>query len=611
MRVLKHIVFVFLLSTVVLNAQNSQVLKQIESAKSSINKIPKRDSVAIAEINYKIGELYRKSLFSDSALVYFQKAEKVFKAYNLTYNVAITLYGIAVCQTYHKDYTGSEATSIEVLTLLNTLNETNNVKQYKSYAYNNLGVVFDELDQYDQAIKYYEISLNLKKQLKGDYERSIGLTLNNLLKVYRRSGKFNLAIKKYFEIYNNKSLISKYPDVYGLALGNYAKTLHLSKNHKELPGLYLKALKIFDSINNPYNSIIIHQHLAEFYNDINKKDSARLHAYKAKNLSELYNNDDLLKSLFIIASIEEGEIANKYLNEYIELSDSLHKIERFNRDKLARIRFETDEIEKENLKKEKEVRLLFIISIIVIIISILLYLFLTMREKNKILQFKQSQQESNEEIYNLMLSQNESIEEARAQEKTRISQELHDGVLGRLFGTRLSLDSLNMNTTTEAIKAREQYINELKDIEHDIRKVSHELNTDFISGSGFIDIIKTLVETQSLSYNLQYIFTPDDSINWDQISNKTKIHIYRIIQEALHNIHKHANATIVKISFKLKKDVICISIKDNGFGFDVSKAKSGIGLKNINSRVKEIRGKINIKSQKEDGTTLVLEVPIT
>ncbi|MCB4807568.1 tetratricopeptide repeat protein [Tamlana sp. 62-3] len=611
MGVLRHIVFVFLLSAPLLNAQNTKVLQQIESVKSSIYKIPSRDSVAIAETHYKIGELYRKSLFSDSALVYFQKAEKVFRAYNLTYNVAITMYGIAVCQTYHKDYTGSESTSIEVLTLLNTLNETNNVKQYKAYTYNNLGVVFDELDQFDQAIKYYQTSLNLKKELNGDYQRSIGLTLNNMLKVYRRAGKFNMAIKTYNEIYNDKNLIRKYPDVYGLALGNYAKTLHLSKKYEELPGLYLKALRIFDSINSPYNSIIIQQHLAEFYNDINKKDSARYYAYQAKDLSELYNNDDLLKSLFIIANIEEGETANKYLNAYIKLSDSLHKIERFNRDKLARIRFETDEIEKENAQKEKEVKLLFIISIIVITISILLYLFLTMREKNKILQFKQSQQESNEEIYNLMLSQNESIEEARAQEKTRISQELHDGVLGRLFGTRLSLDSLNMNTSTEAVKAREQYINELKDIEHDIRKVSHELNTDFVSGSGFIDIIKTLVETQTLSYNLQYMFNPDDSINWDIISNKTKIHIYRIIQEALHNIHKHANASFVKISFKLKKDVICIAITDNGFGFDVSKTKSGIGLKNINSRVKEINGQLKITSQKKEGTTLLLEAPMT
>ncbi|WP_162182425.1 tetratricopeptide repeat-containing sensor histidine kinase [Neotamlana nanhaiensis] len=594
-----------------MNAQDSRVFQKIDSVKAELKTLPKNDSVAIAEVQYKIGELFRKSLFSDSALVYFQKAEKVFQSHNLTFNVAITRYGIAVCQLYQKDYTGSESLSIEVLTLLNGLNQTNSVRQYKAYTYNNLGIVFDELEQHEQSITYFEKALEIKNDLKGNYVRSKGLTLNNMLKVYRRSGQFDKAFNKYQEIYNNKKLITQYPDVYGLALGNYANALYLANKHKELPGLYLKALKIFDSINDSYNSIIIHQHLAEFYNDINQKDSARFYAYKAKNISEKYNNDDLLKSLYIIAKIEKGETANKYLNEYIVLSDSLQKIERLNRDKFARIRYETDQIEQENKRIAKERQWLFIISIIIMLAALLLYLFLTQRAKNKALEFKQSQQESNEEIYNLMLSQNESIEEARAQEKTRISQELHDGVLGRLFGTRLSLDSLNMNTSEQAIKAREQYINELQDIEHDIRKVSHELNTDFVSGSGFIDIIKTLVETQTLSYNLKHTFMADSNINWDLVSNKTKIHIYRIIQEALHNINKHANASLVKISFKLKKDVICITMVDDGGGFDVNKAKSGIGLKNMNSRVKEINGNITITSQKQQGTTLILEAPIT
>ena len=61
-----------------------------------------------------------------------------------------------------------------------------------------------------------------------------------------------------------------------------------------------------------------------------------------------------------------------------------------------------------------------------------------------------------------MLAQQDKIDEGRTKEKKRISEELHDGILGRLFGTRLSLDSLNMLQTEEAIINREGYINELK-----------------------------------------------------------------------------------------------------------------------------------------------------
>lgn len=604
------IIIFFIVTVNVSIAQNDNSLKRIDSVKTILKTLKPTDSLNIAKQNYIVGEYYRKLLNTDSAYVYFHKAEKVFKQYNLKYETAITMFGIAVCQTYDKDYTGSETTSFQAIALLESLNQTNSVRQYKGYIYNNLGIVFEQLEEFDKSIKYLNISLDLKKGLKGDYVRSIGNSENNLAKTYLTSGNYNLAIKQFEAMLANKKLVNSNLDIKVLVLGNYAHALDLANKHDRLPGLYLKALKLSDSINDTYNAIVIHQHLAEFYHKKGIIDSAKYYAYKAKNLSEFYNNDDMLKSLLLVSKIEHGEISRKYLLEYIALSDSLYKSEREKRDKFARIKFETEAIEKENIEKEKVVRFLFSLSVIILIIAVLIYLFLKQREKNKVLQFKQSQQESNEEIYNLMLTQNLNIEEARAQEKRRISQELHDGILGRLFGTRLSLDSLNFNTGAEAVQTRSQYISELKNIEEDIRKVSHELNTDFVSGGGFKDIIHNLIESKSAIYNLKYTFNHYTEINWDNVSNKTKIHIYRIIQESLHNIYKHANATQVNISFNLKKDVICITMEDDGAGFDVSKVKSGIGLKNIKSRILEINGTITINSKKNKGTSVTLEAPL-
>lgn len=597
---------------------STNLYSQVHTNQKSIDSIERRlieskglDSVSIANQHYKIGELFRKSLLSDSAYYYYSKSEKIFKKFNLKYETAITLYGIAVVQCYEKDYAGSEVTSFEAISLLEELEETNSVKEYKAYLYNVLGIVFDELELYVESINYYKQSLKLKRDLKGDFERSIGLTLNNLIKVYRRSGQFELATQTYNEIIEDNILLSNHPEVHVLVLGNYANTLYLSKKFEELPELYLKALRICDSINDEYNSIIINQHLAEYYNSKKDKNSAKYYAYKAKNLSEQYNNDDLLKSLKLLSEIEEGNKSAEFLKDYVKLSDSLQKIERATRNKFARIRFETEKVEQENVQIARERMWLLIISIVVVIASLLLYVVINQRNKNKELKFVQQQQEANEEIYNLMLSQNEGIEEARAIEKKRVSQELHDGVLGRLFGTRLSLDSLNMSNSEEAIKTRSQYIAELKTIEEDIRKVSHELNTDFVSGSGFIDIIKTLVETQTKVYGLEYNLDYHDVINWESISNKTKIHIYRIVQENLHNIYKHANATRVNIDFKLNNDKICLTLSDDGSGFNVDKVKSGIGLKNMNARINEIKGKIKINSTIDVGTTVIIKVPIT
>jgi signal transduction histidine kinase len=607
---IKFFLLAYIIFVSCINAQNDIFKRQIDSVKIILSKTNSSDSLAISREYYVIGGLYRKTLTNnDSAYFYYQKAEKIFRQYNLKFELARTLFGKAILQINDKDYTGSEVTLFEAISILDELVQTNEVRKYKAYIYNSLGIVFDELDLFDDAIEYLEKSLSIKRTLEGDFERSIGLTLNNMLKAYWRSGKFDLAFETYNIIYNNKSLINNYPELHVLALGNYAYALFLSNNHEELPGLYLRALKISDSIDDTYNSIIINQHLAEFYKAKNKIDSAKYYAYKAKDISENYANDDLLKSLLLLSKIEEGEKAAEHLKAYVELNDSLQKAERKIRNKSARIRFETQQIEQENVKIARERMWLAIISITLLVAGLFVYIIITQRAKNKELQFTKQQQEANEEIYNLMLGEHEKIEEARAFEKQRISQELHDGVLGRLFGTRLSLDSLNMSNSVEAIKTREQYINELKTIEEDIRKVSHELNTDFVSGSGFVDILKAMIETQTAVYKLEYDLKHDDSIHWDGVSNKSKIHIYRILQETLHNIHKHARATSVYISIKLENNVICLTVKDNGIGFDVAKSKSGIGLKNMNARIKEVHGSLNIKSEKNQGTTVRIKVP--
>jgi two-component system NarL family sensor kinase len=567
------------------------------------------DTTSLAKVYKNLGYyFFDKSL--DSAYYYDNKAEKLYRALHDHFNTAVVLLDIALLQQDEKDYTGSEITCISGLFLLDKLEETNEVVRYKSYFYNNLGILFKELGQYEESIKYNLRAIELKKRLKGNNKYLIDDQINNLANVYKSSKEYDLAIKYYNELLENKNLRNERPDFYAVVLDNYAHTRFLSENYEQLPDLFLEALRICDSIGDSYKTIVINQHLARYYNFRKQPDSAKYYAYRAKDLAYPKYTNELLESYSVVAEVEDDSIAVEYYSKYIKLNDSIIKNERAIRDKFTRIQYETDKIEEENVKITRERMWLLITSIVLVISSFLLYIVITQRNRNNELKFIQKQQEANEEIYNLMLNQNESVEEARVFEKKRISQELHDGVLGRLFGTRLSLDSLNMGTTPEAIKARSQYINELQTIEQDIRKVSHELNTDFVAGSGFVDIINTLVETQAGIYELQYKIEHDGAINWDDISNKNKIHIYRILQETLHNIYKHAKAQKINIRFNLKNDVIWLVIEDDGVGFDANKAKSGIGLKNINSRIKDIQGSLNIISEKNKGTTIQIEIPL-
>src|SRR5690606_17324377 len=198
---------------------------------------------------------YDKSI--DSAYYYDNKAEKLYRALDDYFNTAVVLLDIALLQLDEKDYTGSEITSISGLFLLDKLKETNEVIRYKSYFYNNLGILFKELTQYEQSIDYNLKAINFKRRLKGNNQYLIDDQINNLANVYKSSKNYDLAITYYNEIFENKTLMSERPDFYAVVLDNYAHTRFLSENYDDLPELFLKALKICDSLGDSYKTIVI------------------------------------------------------------------------------------------------------------------------------------------------------------------------------------------------------------------------------------------------------------------------------------------------------------------------------------------------------------------
>ena len=376
-----------------------------------------KDTSSLADAYYDLGKYYRSILKADSAFYFHYQAEKFYKAIEDDWNTAQVLLSIANIQRDEKDFTASEITSIEALSFLDKLPNSFLYLRKKAFVYNNLGQVFHELDQYDESIAYHKEALKLKKSLDGDNTITIDNSKNNIAAVYRDKGNYDLAKSYYEDILKRTEVRKERPSFYAMVVDNYAYTLYLSKSHEKLPQLYLESLKLCDSADAEYQSIIINQHLAEYYNSYNNKDSAKYYAYKAKEISEKYHNDDLLKSLLVLSEVEEDSLAVKYYKEYIELNDSIQKNERATRDKFFRIRYETNKLEKEKERIARERFLLMIILGALLVTFFLIYIILSQRAKNKELKFERQQQETNEEIYNLMLSQQDKVDEARASEK--------------------------------------------------------------------------------------------------------------------------------------------------------------------------------------------------
>ena len=570
------------------------------------------DTIALGYISNVLGWYHYEKNNSDSSYHYRYNASKYFESQNLKKETAEALYIMADIQFEERDYVGCENNAIKAIKIYQRMQQNESTLADLWALHNLVAIASDELKLFDKAIEYHNRALDYSDKLESKYLYKL-YSNSNIALIHKELKQYDKALDIYIDLFKNESILKQEPYNYALILGDYALLKHLIGGYpeKEIKKMFYEAYKISDSIQDEASIMSVSLNMAEYYSDLKEKDSSLKYANIAYKIGKTTStNDVILNALRLKSKVTNENEAVDYLNEYIKLNDSLVNKERSIRNKFARIEFETDEIERENERISRERMWLMGLSGVLIVTLILLYIIVSQRAKNKELKLIQQQQEANEEIYNLMLSQQDKIDEARSIEKKRISEELHDGILGRLFGTRLSLDSLNMVSTPEAIKTRENYIVELKNIEQEIRKVSHELNTDFVSGSGFEDIIATLVETQTKAYGLKYTVSSNDDIAWEDLPNKTKIHIYRIIQESLQNIYKHAQATHVDISFKLKNNVICLLITDNGSGFDVNKTRKGIGIKNINSRVNEIGGEVQLTSEKDVGTSILITIPI-
>lgn len=582
------------------------------SRKNLLQAQKNQDTSKIASAYLNIGQSYYFQYVNDSAFIYGSKARELYNSLGDKENEAVMLVMLSDIQETERDYLGSEENAVAAIKMYESF-ERNEYNLLQLYNLNNLlGIISLKINNYKKSLEYHNKAEEISDEMSNGFYNKIG-SINNKAFVYQKQKNYNKSLELYNELIDIREQYNEYdPTFYPLVLSNLASTKLLAKHDDfdKMESLFKEAYAISKNVEDEVTELQVSIDLAKFYLHTKNIDSSRKYAQSSYKIAKkISSNEILLEALQILSKLEVGEQSKAYLYEHIKLSDSLINIERSSRSKFGRIKYDTENVEKQNERMSQQLIWLIAVATGLAITIILVYIIITQRAKNKELRFEKDQQKANEEIYNLMLSQQDKVDEARANEKKRISEELHDGVLGRLFGTRLSLDSLNFSEGKEAIQNRATYISELKTIENDIRKISHDLNTDFVSGSGFMDIVSELIEKQTKAYQLKSSFEYTDDINWETVHNKTKINIYRIIQESLQNIYKHANANSVKISIELKNNVICLSISDDGDGFDVNKSKKGIGLKNINSRVTEVEGKVAFRSILKKGTEVSITIP--
>ncbi len=569
------------------------------------------DDIAHGEAHWDLGD-YLNRIRPDSSFYHYKEAYALFTKLELgekQHYPGRMLLAIASLKENSKDYVGAEKDVIAAIDAFKKIN----AKDRLYNAYNILGNVQNGLMKFDKAIEYFnKAKEHVQFKPRADRDYLLLQNKNNIAATFLRKKNFGIAYDIYKEVQSDAEKIEEIDllvrKVYtGVAISGFRSNQLTSE---EALALINKSNSGLERLNNTYDLARNKQYIAEVLLTEKKIDEAIANAKEAKELAENADNNDRLLSSLEFLTQTDAKNSVQHAKAYFDLNEQLQLQERAIQDKFARIQMETDEIIEENESLAKRTQLLGGIAIGLLVLGIGVFTIISQRISNQRLKFQKKQQENNQEIYNLMLAQHGKMEEGKKSEQKRVSEELHDGILGQMLGIRLVLSGLNERNDPGAIEQRAELIVKLQELEEEIRTISHELNASaYQKVHNFILSMQDLMETVQKSSNIAIDFQPDHQFAWDSLHSDIKINSYRITQELLQNCVKHARCKNVNVVFQKDKNSLHLTVKDDGVGFDDSKKKKGIGVKNIISRVKKMEAQLEIKSQPEKGTEVIITIP--
>jgi len=199
----------------------------------------------------------------------------------------------------------------------------------------------------------------------------------------------------------------------------------------------------------------------------------------------------------------------------------------------------------------------------------------------------------------------------RLQEKERahLARELHDDLGQYLTGIRAQayLIKASANNPDVVSSVGEQITVNCDAMHISFRQLIRKLHPVILEQLGLLEAIRTLVDNWSQSHHIKVnLQLPDDLIS---LSDESNTHIYRIIQEALNNIARHAQASLVDISLSSHKNSLALTVSDNGVGSECSEG-SGLGLRSMRERARCMQGTLNFKQLAEGGSMVSMEIPV-
>jgi signal transduction histidine kinase len=437
-------------------------------------------------------------------------------------------------------------------------------------AYNNYGVLKQKENQLDSAIFYHNKAL--KRSLAINDSIAIPFAKTHIAEVYMKKKEFLKAEKLFIEalkIRQNRNDTYGVTDSY-LYLGDlfFAK-----KEYKIAINYFSKAEKL--SIKNSYYPL---------------KKYAAEYLYKSHEL-----NADAKKAL-------------DYYKIFIELKDSILNKETNSKIAELEIKFNSTEKDKEIAEKELEIKNRNLYAIL--LASALLIsgvIFFGIYKKN---QFKRKQLQKEIDLKDALATI--KMQNRLQEQRLKISRDLHDNIGSQLTFIISSIDNLKFISKDANTKLKDKLASISSFTSgtiYELRDTIWAMNKNTISVEDLHSRILSFIEKAKIAVpelEFEILYTVDKNTSF---SSLVGMNLFRVIQEAINNTIKYADASKVKIHLKKDFQNFVISIIDNGKGFNINKVDLGNGLSNMEKRMSEIDAKVSINSKEKIGTEIKLEIP--
>jgi signal transduction histidine kinase len=206
----------------------------------------------------------------------------------------------------------------------------------------------------------------------------------------------------------------------------------------------------------------------------------------------------------------------------------------------------------------------------------------------------------------------DSMLKGQEDERSRLAKDLHDGLGGLLSGVKFSLSNMkdNLIITPDNMAVFERSLDMIDTSIKELRRVAHNMMPEMLVKFGLDEALKEYCNTINAT-NLLVVKYQSIGMN-TRIEKTSEIIIYRIVQELLNNILKHAGATEVFVQFIKEDERLSVIVEDNGKGFDTSLLKNnkGAGITSMQSRVDYLKGQLDINSEPGKGTLVNIEFPL-